>query len=252
MSKTSYLAAGVCVASLLTASAAFAAPAQIYGTYTDNVTNVTQADNGPSIDNNGLPQGDASYHEYFTVSGLSVGGQPKNASQGNGLLFTVDPNRCLDRRCDTGTETADINVNFDFYSATGALLGTMSDTALATFIYGSHGDDSDNLCWLDGSVGGSAVVSHSAQGTCFAANSGKNPTGFEQIAVSLNGSTYNVDLHDWNDWDEQPDISFQLTCTTNCSADPHGTPVPEPLTLSLFGAGLAGAAAIRRRKKKAA
>ena len=28
--------------------------------------------------------------------------------------------------------------------------------------------------------------------------------------------------------------------------------VPEPLTLSLFGAGLAGAAALRRRKKKMA
>jgi hypothetical protein len=32
--------------------------------------------------------------------------------------------------------------------------------------------------------------------------------------------------------------------------DPH--PVPEPLTLSLFSAGLAGAVAMRRRKKKAA
>jgi PEP-CTERM motif len=31
-----------------------------------------------------------------------------------------------------------------------------------------------------------------------------------------------------------------------------GSAVPEPLTLSLFGAGLAGAAALRRRKKKAA
>jgi hypothetical protein len=31
--------------------------------------------------------------------------------------------------------------------------------------------------------------------------------------------------------------------------DPPGVPVPEPLTLSLFGAGLAGAFAARRRKK---
>jgi hypothetical protein len=29
-------------------------------------------------------------------------------------------------------------------------------------------------------------------------------------------------------------------------------PVPEPVTLSLFGAGLAGAAALRRRKAKKA
>jgi hypothetical protein len=33
---------------------------------------------------------------------------------------------------------------------------------------------------------------------------------------------------------------------------PVATPVPEPFTLSLFGAGLAGAAALRRRKKATA
>ena len=32
----------------------------------------------------------------------------------------------------------------------------------------------------------------------------------------------------------------------------HPTNVPEPVTLSLFGAGLVSAAALRRRKKKAA
>jgi len=31
-----------------------------------------------------------------------------------------------------------------------------------------------------------------------------------------------------------------------------GTPVPEPITISLFGAGIAGAAALRRRNKKSA
>jgi hypothetical protein len=36
------------------------------------------------------------------------------------------------------------------------------------------------------------------------------------------------------------------------SVNVTGTEVPEPLTLSLFGAGLAGAAALRRRKKKVA
>ena len=40
-----------------------------------------------------------------------------------------------------------------------------------------------------------------------------------------------------------------ISCTPNC---PGTQNVPEPITLSLFGAGLAGAVAIRRRKKKSA
>ena len=36
---------------------------------------------------------------------------------------------------------------------------------------------------------------------------------------------------------------------TNSSVRPAATAVPEPFTLSLFGAGLAGVAAVRRRKK---
>jgi len=39
---------------------------------------------------------------------------------------------------------------------------------------------------------------------------------------------------------------------TNLSVVAASTPVPEPITLSLFGAGLAGAAVMRRRRKKAA
>ena len=48
---------------------------------------------------------------------------------------------------------------------------------------------------------------------------------FDNVAYSLNGN-------------------YCPTCGTT------GTLIPEPITLSLFGAGLAGAAALRRRKKK--
>ena len=41
-------------------------------------------------------------------------------------------------------------------------------------------------------------------------------------------------------------ITLNLVTTTSASS------VPEPLTLSIVGAGLAGAVAMRRRKKKAA
>jgi hypothetical protein len=47
--------------------------------------------------------------------------------------------------------------------------------------------------------------------------------------------------------DDSQDAAFEFVPTA-----PASTPVPEPLTLSLFGAGLAGAGLIRRRKAKKA
>jgi len=53
------------------------------------------------------------------------------------------------------------------------------------------------------------------------------------------------DLHSYNpsDWDYN-DVIYAIAYKVNTH-----TLVPEPLTLSLFGAGLAGAAALRRRRK---
>ncbi len=68
-----------------------------------------------------------------------------------------------------------------------------------------------------------------------------NPTSVIISSVLLGAGTYNL----W--YAEVNGLPADLiTCLV-----PHvdNTPVPEPLTLSLFGAGLAGAAALRRRRK---
>src|ERR1700722_6514846 len=162
MSKKIYLAASACVATLMMASAANAVNVvDIYGTYTDSVTNVSSG-TGPTIDTStGLTPGNASTHTYFNVDNLTVNGPGSTRN-----LFTVDP-----AGSGSGTVTADINVTFDFYGSTNNLLGTLSDSALGTFKYSNQ---TDNLCWLDGSVSatGGILVSHSAQPSCNAPGTG--------------------------------------------------------------------------------
>jgi hypothetical protein len=61
--------------------------------------------------------------------------------------------------------------------------------------------------------------------------------------TTVNGVYFTADLTDGSNTGVQ---SWSTRCVEGCSRQ-----VPEPVTLSLFGAGLAGAAALRRRRKKA-
>lgn len=227
---------------------ASAAVVDIYGSYTSGVSNVTPGDNAPTID----LSGGLKNTKYFNVDDLVEGGPAKYAvNDPNGLLFTVVPATCITGHSygcqnNTGTETATISVDFTFYDSHGTAIGTASDKAIATFNYFSNpNNDSDNLCWMDNAVSGTAVVSHQLVGTCGAPGTGLQ-TAYEQIEVALNGNYYGVNLYDWNDWDEKPKITFQWL-------NPP-TQTPEPSTLAILAASLlslAGWAFLRRRRTTA-
>lgn len=216
------------------ASAGVAPVVDIYGSYTYGVSGVTAGDNAPKINlSGGLKSAD-----YFNVDNLTPGGKAGYAANdSNGLLFTVDPASCITGsnsgcQSNTGTETANINVDFTFYNSHGVAIGTASDTALATFNYLSNSrKDDDNLCWLNGSVDGTVVISSKLIGTCGAPGTGLQ-TAYEQLEIDLDGAYYDVNLYDWNDWDEQPKIAFQ--------ALPPPTQTPEPASLAILAVGLLG------------
>jgi len=244
----------------LVAQPAAATTVDFYGAYTVTETPVSpvSGDNLPSIGYTGLVGYAHSSPPYFEVVNLVAGGAAAPAyNDPTALLFSVNPASCISgsgHSCSrTGTETVDITVNFTFYSKSGSTytsLGTMSDTALATFNYTTQ---EDNICWTDSAVSGSAVVNHTSVPTCNPPKPGGSSDGYEQVEVDLGGLYYNVNLYDWSDWNEQPDIKFQLLngCVGTGCPGLTNTGVPEPLSLSLFGAGLAGTLAMRRRKKAA-
>lgn len=210
----------------------------IYGSYTDSVSGVTPGDNAPTID----LAGGLKNTDYFNVDNLVKGGSAGKATTGGGLFFTVDPAPCLNRCGVSGKETATITVDFTFYNSAGKAWGTASDTATATFDYARGGGGTDNLCWSNSTVGGTVVVSSALVGSCGAPGSEAALTAYEQIEVDLGGQYYDVDLHDWNDWDETPQISFQWVNSPSR--------VPEPSSFAVLGAGLLGLGLVAFRRRR--
>jgi hypothetical protein len=67
--------------------------------------------------------------------------------------------------------------------------------------------------------------------------------GFTDAGASISSITINAG---------SPALGYDAIGVDDVLFGPVTSPVPEPFTLSIFGAGLAGAAALRRRRKKAA
>lgn len=109
-----------------------------------------------------------------------------------------------------------------------------------------------------GAYAGKCIIDVSTDGV---ENEGSDPTGksataFNSYGIRTNcigiGGSANCNFNNGfgQDWLAADFNTFKTAITAKLSAEL--TPTPEPLTMSLFGAGLVGAAALRRRKAKTA
>jgi hypothetical protein len=96
-----------------------------------------------------------------------------------------------------------------FLSAFRTSTGTVTATALATFYYTGLGSGTDNLWWSSAVSGTNNIVVSSAliNHDCGTPGSG-TPSAYEQIEVDLSGQYCDIELHDWNDWNEAPLVIF--------------------------------------------
>ena len=136
----------------------------------------------------------------------------------------------------TGTQL----VAFDFASNVTSVSGSPTWMRIETFI--DTGDGSTALACEENWVINEPAFSPA----CLVPPS--SPNGTFATAMPLDAGTYLLFMGQF-DASNFSVTDFNYTWTLTVS-DINGTPVPEPLTLSIFGAGLVGAAAMRRRRKK--
>jgi hypothetical protein len=110
------------------------------------------------------------------------------------------------------TASGTIAATFHFTTPSG-ITGTASDTGA---YIANYSNDTDSVTW--------------------------NPT--DPIVVHfIDGAVLDVTLGNAQDWTIYPTIKFVLV------SGPTPAPVPEPVTLSLFGTGLLGLGVIKRRRR---
>ena len=107
----------------------------------------------------------------------------------------------------------------------------------------SEGGDSTNNVVIPGSE------------ASFAINGGLTSGGISNWDTAAHDTFTDLNTSLWNGINIDGDVDNQFVTIVSAGAAAGGTSgggtVPEPFTLSIFGAGLAGAAFLRRRRKKA-
>jgi hypothetical protein len=178
------------------------------------------------------------YGEFtgFTVVSVTP---PTSTTAGSVLLtggqisYYVSPTDSFTENAGTAADLTADALGTLFLSATPEAIDNAGDTLELTLPAGSTTTSfaqATAVAYLD-TTGGAAAYNFSS---CSETNS---YTG-QCADLNFQGTANTVD----------PTADFAVTGSNDIKA----TVVPEPLTLSLFGAGLVGAAAMRRRKKKTA
>jgi hypothetical protein len=197
------------------------------------------------VNNSGIAQtGANAYALYFTVTATS-----HLAPAGPGLFGSFDTL--------SYTLWGDVGGHCTFSaSAAGPASSCGGDTQLS-LATGSLSTLGTNQVSIVGGIPSAAVDVTIANG----ANAGTPGTGFWVLPTLLAGfqfeTSFTNTLQEITTSGSKFIIGASTTCNTTGAPCPGGgtidlIPIPEPLTLSVFGAGLAGAAALRRRKAKKA
>lgn len=220
---------------MLCASPAFATPITLTGSYSVS-EQYSPYEGGPSISND-LRE----YRGSFDISPLTLGTETSPTS-----FFTASPQyECSGNGCSgghAGTETDTLTINFSSLAINGLAGVSLTDTALledATFTAAYSGSE------LPCAVGDGNSYSASGQSDCVIWNGASDTWDGSTILTDdlSNGDVLDIYLYNASDWDITPTIGFELQ-------DPQSN-VPEPGSLSLLVAGIAGLAGfelIRRRR----
>ena len=146
------------------------------------------------------------------------------------------------------------SVNTNYLGTSSTTLANITPSLTLTDVNNGTTQGFNLLLIPDNSLYGSSGVC-SPQSACgslsnYYAFQNSEALSFPAVAAALGDPGYDVNANDTYDFTLSLREGDRTLASDSIVVQAGtGTPVPEPFTLSLFGAGLAGAAALRRRKR---